>query len=76
MKPTRRIGYATGKMNLYTTFIQVPGQGTSIPYNDVDVTQGMTATLRSSNSRYTLEVDTNNDGSADQVLLSRVRFWQ
>jgi hypothetical protein len=62
-------GYAEGKMNLYTTFAQGTGLGTSIRYTDVDVTQGMMATLKLSNSQYTLEIDTNGDGIADKSLL-------
>jgi hypothetical protein len=62
------IGYADGKMNLYATFTQSPGQGKSIRFNDIDVTQGMMATLSSSNSQYMLEIDTNSDGNTDQSL--------
>jgi len=63
------VGYAEGKMNLYTTYAQEPGQGISIRYSDVTITQGMKATLDSSDTQYTLKIDTNGDGNIDQSLL-------
>jgi hypothetical protein len=63
------VGYAEGKMNLYTTYAQEPGQGISIRYSDVTITQGMKATLDLSDTQYTLKIDTNGDGNIDQSLL-------
>jgi hypothetical protein len=62
-------GYAEGKMNLFTTLSQGIGTGISIRYTDVDVTQGMMATVGSSSNQYPLEIDTNGDGTIDQSLL-------
>lgn len=62
-------GYAEGKMNLYATYAQEPGQGISIRYSDVTITQGMIATLDSSDTQYKLKIDINGDGSIDQSLL-------
>jgi hypothetical protein len=63
------VGYAEGKMNLYTMYAQEPGQGISIRYSDVTITQGMKATLDLSDTQYTLKIDTNGDGNIDQSLL-------
>ncbi len=61
-------GYAEGKMNLYATYTQEPGQGISVRYHEVTITPGMKATLDSSDLHYMLKIDTNGDGSVDQTL--------
>jgi len=61
-------GYAEGKMNLYATYTQEPGQGISVRYHEVTITPGMKATLDSSDLHYMLKIDTNGDGSIDQTL--------
>lgn len=53
-------------MNLTAGFIQADGISAVIAHENVSVTQGMKAILNSTDSSYTLEIDTNGDGQVDQ----------
>jgi WD40 repeat protein len=65
------VGYGPGTMNVDTVFAQNGGSVAS--YNKVPVSQGMKATLSSSDQQGTLNIDTNGDGKVDQVRAPDVR---
>jgi hypothetical protein len=58
-------GYATGKMNIHTVLAQETASSIIFSHKNVDVTQGMRATLTSTDSSYTLNIDYDADGVVD-----------
>jgi hypothetical protein len=61
------VGYNVGTMNVHTVLAQEDNSSIAFSYENVEVTQGMRASLSSDDSSYTLRMDMDGDGVIDQT---------
>jgi hypothetical protein len=60
--------YEDGTMNVHATFIQEDNTAIAFSHNNVDVKQGMEATLDSTNRNHALDIDYDADGVVDESV--------